>query len=297
VRLADQILTGVHKAHVRLAERQWRSGRGDARTWTWPQAALDSKLTGTKQCNICGWRGTAFVEVHGMTEHSEGALCPVCGSISRDRFLYWCWVRRTGYDRGARVLETSPRLNEVYRDRMGQRVDYVSSDYDESAHRGAIRLDLQNMDLPDNSVDVVLTPHVLEHVPDTHKALSELYRVLKPGGHVFLQIPLPQAKTAPPTEPEYHGDMTLVYFRFGWDLADTIRDHGFACDVLVTSELRDAAAAGRSFSYGGADCDVADLMAGADAGSMTVVADEKQAARHSFRPAFQFVTFDCHKPR
>jgi hypothetical protein len=24
--------------------------------------------------------------------------------------------------------------------------------------------------------------------------------------------------------------MTLVYFRFGWDLADRIRSHGFACD-------------------------------------------------------------------
>ena len=54
---------------------------------------------------------------------------------------------------------------------------------------------------------------------------------------------------------------------------------------------------GRSFTYGGADCDVDDLMAGADASKMTVVADEEQAARHSFRPAFQFVTFDCHKPR
>jgi hypothetical protein len=38
-------------------------------------------------------------------------------------------------------------------------------------------------------------------------------------------------------------------------------------------------------------------MAGADARSMTVIADNTQALRHSFRPAYQFVTFDCHKPR
>jgi SAM-dependent methyltransferase len=151
------------------------------------------------------------------------------------------------------------------------------------------------MDLPDASVDIVLTPHVLEHVPDTGKALSELHRVVKPGGHVFLQVPIPQAKTTVPLEPEYHGDNTLVFFRFGWDLADQIRAAGFRCDALVTSELRDAAAYGHSYVHDGPDCDVDDLIAGADPAAMTVVADLAQAARYSFRPAYQFVTFDCHR--
>lgn len=291
--VADQILDQVHRTHTRLVERQWRRARGDRRTHTWPEAPPVSQLTGvTSACNICGWRGRGFEGV----AHSESALCPVCGSIARDRFLYWCWVRRTGYNPAAMVLETSPRLDQRYRDRMAERVDYTSSDYDESAHRGAIRLDLQDIDLPDNSVDVVLTPHVLEHVPDTNKALSELFRVLKPGGHVFLQIPLPQARTMVPTEPEYHGDRTLVFFRFGWDLADVIRSHGFACDTLVTSELRDAAATGHSWVHDGPDCDVDDLLAGADPSSMTVIADAAQAALYGFQPGYQFVTFDLHKP-
>jgi hypothetical protein len=89
-----------------------------------------------------------------------------------------------------------------------------------------------------------------------------------------------------------------VHFRFGWDLADTIRSHGFACDVLVTQELRDAAAAERHpWVHEGDDCDVDDLMAGADASAMTVVASAEQARLHGFRPAYQFVTFDCKKPR
>lgn len=294
MRLADSVLSSVHAGHGKLAERTWTAGRGDRRTLTWPEAAARSSLRGTSsECCICGWRGRGF----GGVEHSESALCPVCGSISRDRFLYWCWVRRTGYDPRAAVLETSPRLPQLYRDRMAERVDYTASDYDESAHKAVIKLDLQDMALPDDSLDVVLTPHVLEHVPDTGRALSELHRVLKPGGHVFLQIPLPQARTTVPTEPEYHGDQTLVYFRFGWDLADTIRSHGFACDTLVTSELRDAAEVGHSWVHDGPDCDVDDLMAGADPTTMTVVADARQARRYGFRPAYQFVTFDLHKPR
>jgi SAM-dependent methyltransferase len=292
VQLADRLIDKAHGAHGSLADRRWKSGKGDRRIATWPEAARKSSLTSTSvACNICGWRGRAFQGI----AHSESALCPVCGSISRDRFLYWCWTQRASYDPEAKVLETSPRLNQAYRDKMAERVDYTSSDYDESAHKGAMRLDLQDIALPDNTLDVVLTPHVLEHVPDTDKALSELFRVMKPGGHVFLQIPLPQSKTAPPTEPEYHGDNTLVFWRFGWDLADMIRAAGFACDILVTSELRDAARDKRSFDYNGADCDVEDLMSGADPEAMTVVADAAQAAKHSFLPAFQFVTFDCHK--
>ncbi|MDX6197665.1 MAG: hypothetical protein QOJ79_816 [Actinomycetota bacterium] len=292
--LADRLINKAHNAYGHVALLRWKAQKGDRRTATWPEAAGRSSLTKSDAvCNICGWRGRAFQGI----AHSESALCPTCGSISRDRFLYWCWTRRTPYDPKAKVLETSPRLDQTYRDKMAQRVDYTSSDYDESQHKGAMRLDLQDIALPDNCLDIVLTPHVLEHVPDTDAALSELYRVMKPGGHIFLQIPLPQSKTAPPTEPEYHGDNTLVYWRFGWDLADMIREAGFACDVLVTSELRDAVAEKRTFDYSGADCDVEDLLSGADASAMTVVADEAQAARHGFRPPFQFVTFDCHKPR
>jgi SAM-dependent methyltransferase len=293
VQLADRLISTAHGAHRSLAATRWRAGRGDRRTATWPEAAAASSLLKAKvACNICGWRGRKF---EGEL-FSEGAACSACGSISRDRFLYWCWTQRTGYDPAAKVLETSPRMNQLYRDRMAERVDYTSSDYDESAHKGAMRLDLQDIALPDNSLDVVLTPHVLEHVPDTDKALSELFRVMKPGGHIFLQVPIPQSKTAPPSKPEYHGDQTLVFWRFGWDLADRIRDHGFVCDVLVTSELRDAAAEKRRFVYDADWMDVDDLMSGADPAAMTVVADAEQAKQYGFEPCFQFITFDCNKP-
>jgi SAM-dependent methyltransferase len=294
VRLADYALEHVHLAHRQAAQVRWASPRGDRRLRTWPEAAAVSSLTGAVRCTVCGWRGRAFEGV----EHSESALCPVCGSIARDRFLYWCWTRRTTYDPAAVVLETSPRLGEPYRSRMAERVRYTASDYDLSMHRATLQLDLQDIALPDASLDVVLTPHVLEHLRDPSRALAELFRVLRPGGRVFLQVPVPQAVTCVPAEPEYHGDRTLVHFRFGWDLADRIRSHGFTCATLVTSELRDAAAAGRSpWVHEGPDCDVDDLVAGADVAALTVVADAAQARRHGFRPAYQFVTFDCAKPR
>jgi SAM-dependent methyltransferase len=277
---------------ARRARAAWSVPVGDRRTRQWPEAALASTADESVQCNVCGWRGAAFQGV----EHCESAVCPVCGSIARDRFLYWCWTERTSFRPEAVVLETSPRLDGRYRARMAERVRYLSSDFDQSAHAGQLVLDLQQIDLPDASVDVVLTPHVLEHVPDTDRALSELHRILTPGGDVLLQVPFPHARTARPSRPEYHGDSTLVHWRFGWDLADRTRRHGFETAVLVTSELTEAVAHGRSFSYAGTDCDVHDLMSGAADVSLTPVADAAQAARHGFRPPFQFITLHLRRP-
>jgi ubiquinone/menaquinone biosynthesis C-methylase UbiE len=46
-----------------------------------------------------------------------------------------------------------------------------------------VRGDIENIPLPDNTFDVVISNCVLNLVPDKEKAFSEIYRVLKPGGH------------------------------------------------------------------------------------------------------------------
>lgn len=46
-----------------------------------------------------------------------------------------------------------------------------------------IKGDIEDMPLPENSYNVVLSNCVLNLVPDKNKAFEEIYRVLKPGGH------------------------------------------------------------------------------------------------------------------
>jgi SAM-dependent methyltransferase len=285
-----------------------RAARREVRSWSadgfdpWTAVAAGPGA----HCNICRWTGPSF----GGPAHSEGALCPRCGSIARDRFLFRALQARVdppAPDRRLRLLETSPRLGPAYRQAMGRWFDYLCSDFDERAHAGMVRIDLQAIDLPTADLDVILTPHVLEHVPDTDRALSELARVLRPGGWLLLQVPLLQGRTAPPAEPEFHGDHTPVFWRFGPGLGAVLAAHGFEVDLLVTADLFDAVTRAGGAAGGhepwprpvSPEFDVDDLLtglAGPDTRDrLTVVADHADAVRHGFEPAYMFVTFAARR--
>ena len=66
-----------------------RMSANEPRLQPWPTAQQASdRGSWQKVCNICGWHGADFA----APPHSEMANCPNCGSIARDRFLYWCWM-------------------------------------------------------------------------------------------------------------------------------------------------------------------------------------------------------------
>jgi SAM-dependent methyltransferase len=248
-------------------------------------------------CNVCRWQGAAFAG----SAHVELALCPRCGSNGRDRFLHWCLRARVALGPALRVIECSPRLGAGYRAAMGTWFFYRTSDYDLRAHAGNLRLDLQAIDLPDGCIDVLLCAHVLEHVPDTDKAIGELRRVVAPGGHLLLQVPVLQGRTAPPTGPEFHGDDTPVFWRFGFDLTARLRAEGFATDLLCTAELADAVGSGTNpWPTWAGEFDVPDILDAARApgvaGDLVVVADRRTAARIGVEPGYQYLTWDCRVP-
>lgn len=292
-RRAEAILRRVWR-RLRGAIRRAREATGPAAfatldsPWHWAAGpAADGAA-----CNVCGWSGAAFSGFH----HSESAVCPGCGSIARDRFLFHCFVRRT--PPGVyRVLETSPRLGAAYRRAMSAWFDYRASDFDERAHRADLHLDLQDLDLDDGSVDVLLTPHVLEHVSETGKALDEIHRVLAPGGRMFLQVPVLQGRTAPPATPELHGDSTPVFWRFGPDLTARLREHGFATRLLCTAGFQSMVAAGATTwpDPPSREFDVDGILAAARAEDLTPVAERETSRLLGFQPAYMFLTWEAVK--
>lgn len=49
--------------------------------------------------------------------------------------------------------------------------------------------DATKLPLKDNSVDMIITESTLEHIPDSHRAMREMARVIKPGGYIYVSIP------------------------------------------------------------------------------------------------------------
>lgn len=244
-------------------------------------------------CNLCGWSGEAF----SGGWHSESAQCPTCGSVARDRFLLFCMVKTLSPDR-YRVLETSPRLGAAYRSAMARWFDYLASDFDLRGHRAEVRIDLQDIALDDASIDLLLTPHVLEHVPDTDRALAEIRRVLSPGGWMFLQVPVLQGTTARPIEPEFHGDRTPVEWRFGPDLTPRLRDHGFETSLLCTSGLLDIVTSGCPSwpDPVSPEFDVDSVLRALNPRDLRPVALRSETSRFGFHPSYMFLTWACRRP-
>jgi SAM-dependent methyltransferase len=96
-------------------------------------------------------------------------------------------------------LEPGTRLLDVgageqpYRELFGH-VQYVTTDWANSVHPGARRVDVvgpaDDLPIADRSFDAVVSTQVLEHVAEPASVLRELHRLLIPGGRIFLTLPL-----------------------------------------------------------------------------------------------------------
>jgi ubiquinone/menaquinone biosynthesis C-methylase UbiE len=71
--------------------------------------------------------------------------------------------------------------------------DYVAVDFHASRAYANLNVDIDadihQLPLRNESFDGVLCIEVLEHVPDPWRAVSELHRVLQPGGVILLTVP------------------------------------------------------------------------------------------------------------
>lgn len=118
--------------------------------------------------------------------------CPSCDSSDRERLIV-LYLNRISPpldpQRRYRLVEFAPSTAMLRRLKRDPIFEYRSADL----HRKSVddRIDLTDMrPYRDNSIDVFICSHVLEHIPEDRKAISELYRVLSPEGFGILLVPL-----------------------------------------------------------------------------------------------------------
>jgi hypothetical protein len=147
---------------------------------------LDKK--GKYYCPLCGNHCGSFVHISNSFRYSFNSICPYCSSRSRHRGLFVFYQNEIGrLTAASKVLHFAPEpvFFPIFRNKLFQyqTTDYFLEDVD------LPKQDVQNMSLPDESYDLVLSNHVIEHVPDDEKALSEMSRITKKGGKVIITVP------------------------------------------------------------------------------------------------------------
>ena len=179
---------------------------------------------------------------HELVPRTE-ACCPVCRSLERHRLIYLYINQATELldGRPKRMLHVAPEPQLSKWFQQQKFIDYLSADL--SSPDAMVQMDVTDIQFPDNSFDVIYCSHVLEHVPDDRKAMSEFYRVLKPGGWAILQVPITAETTfedPPVTSPQERlrvfGQHDHVR-RYGPDYTDRLTAAGF--NVTVDGFVRE----------------------------------------------------------
>mgnify|MGYP002725599783 CR=1 FL=1 len=122
------------------------------------------------------------------------ALCPYCQSTDRDRLVFLFLKNKTNiFSEKVKILHIGPEPSLYRRLKKHKNIFYITgTKYSEGIyyHKDIDSIDLLQLPFSDGEFDMVICNHVLEHINDDAKAMSEIYRVLNNHGIAVLQVPI-----------------------------------------------------------------------------------------------------------
>lgn len=196
------------------------------------------------ECPVCKTKFTAFLP--SETSLRPNTVCPNCGSVHRHRVLALLMQNMDWYRVGMRILHFAPEPGFYQFFSSFKDIDYWPVDLDAARYDDTIRkqVDITNITFDDDSFDLIMCTHVLEHILDDRKAMSELCRVLKPKtGVAFLNVPL---RNIPDTfeNPEYNTpELRLKYYGqanhvriYGLDYTKRLSEAGFNVQLCTIED-------------------------------------------------------------
>ncbi|WP_396209201.1 class I SAM-dependent methyltransferase [Flavobacterium sp.] len=180
---------------------------------------------------------------YGYGTQRNNVLSPSTLSLERHRLLWLYLQNETNFFTAPKkVLHFAPEQEFYKRFKKQSNLDYTTTDlYSPLAD---VKADICNLPFKDNTYDIILCNHVLEHIPDDTKAMQELYRVLKPGGMGIFQIPQEITRTTTftddsITDPKERAKIFGQYDHvriYGLDYFDKLRSIGFQVEEVKYTE-------------------------------------------------------------
>ena len=210
-----------------------------------PEAFSTKRMNEDYICIICGWRFKQFLD----TDYSYGHIyrnsrCPVCGSQPRHRTLYLYLKHTLPRNKRIKLLDFSPYIRLYQYLKTCSNVDYIAVDINPQDNN-IKKENITRLSFKKNAFDVILCAHILEHVENDIKAMSELYRVLKEGGSCIISVPVDytkdktfedQAITSPEerTKKFWGFDHVRLY---GKDIKNRLENVGFKVDLANIADF------------------------------------------------------------
>ena len=183
----DFIVDAYHQKRLNKIEAERinfeKNNRGTAFTCNFCQGSYDRFIPDGEHFEV--------LKTHNVLAagYRENCLCPDCGSKDRERNLYAFLIQKTKvFSSDIKMLHIAPEKNLKSVFEQCDSINYINGDLNDKL--ADCRVDITEIPFEDNTFDVLICNHVLEHVPDDALAMREIQRVLKPGGFAILQVPL-----------------------------------------------------------------------------------------------------------
>lgn len=174
--------------------------------------------------------------------YRKNAQCPICSASDRERLMYYYLTHKTKlFESNAKLLHFAPEATLEKIIRKHKTIEYTTADL--SRLDVEKNMDIVNIEEQDNFYDVVICSHVLEHIVDDIKAMSEIYRVLKNGGWSILMVPQKEGETyedysitSPEERLKHFGQEDHVRI-YGDDYIDRLKSVGFKVKEIPARDI------------------------------------------------------------
>lgn len=176
---------------------------------------------------------------YGYESPRENVLSPSTLSLERHRLL-WLYLKNETefFNNPIKLLHFAPEQAFYKRFKKLDNLEYTTTDL--NSPLADVKADICNLPFPDDSFDVILCNHVLEHIPDDTKAMQELYRIMKQGGWGIFQIPqdLKREKTFEDDTITDRKERARIFGQYdhvriyGRDYFDKLRSMGFTVEEV-----------------------------------------------------------------
>ena len=180
---------------------------------------------------------------YGYGKQRENALSPGTLSLERHRQMWLYLQNETDFfTKNYKVLHIAPEQEFLRKFKKMKNLDYTSADL--FSPIVDVKADILDLPFEDESFDVIFCNHVLEHIEDDRKAMSELYRVMKKGGWGILQVPMKNSLektyedftiTDPKERQKHFGQYDHVRW-YGMDYFDRLKSVGFEAEANFYSQ-------------------------------------------------------------